>query len=71
MGYQKVYIKTINGFFDFDMRRYKTDGSLKTWFINIIKDCVRSQSLCISDGATCLKNQNKAVFGQNVVLVLD
>ncbi|MDX2302907.1 MAG: hypothetical protein NW226_08905 [Microscillaceae bacterium] len=31
MGYQKVYLKTINGFFDFDMRRYKTDSGLKTW----------------------------------------
>jgi hypothetical protein len=31
MGYQKVYMKTINGFFDFDMRRYKTEAGLKTW----------------------------------------
>jgi hypothetical protein len=31
MGYQKVYMKTINGFFDFDMRCYKTDAGLKTW----------------------------------------
>lgn len=27
--------------------------------------------VCISDGATCLKNQNKAIFGQNVVHILD
>ena len=27
--------------------------------------------VCISDGATCLKNQNKAIFGENVVHILD
>jgi hypothetical protein len=27
--------------------------------------------VCISDGATCLKNQNKTVFGKNVVHILD
>jgi hypothetical protein len=27
--------------------------------------------VCISDGATCLKNQNKAIFGQQVVHLLD
>lgn len=31
MGYQKVHIKTLNGFFDFEMRRYKTDAGLRTW----------------------------------------
>lgn len=32
MGYQDVYIKTLNGFFDFRLRRYKTEQGLKTWF---------------------------------------
>lgn len=27
--------------------------------------------VCISDGARCLKNQNKAIFGENVVHLLD
>lgn len=31
MGHQKVYIKTLNGFFDFNLRRYKTQDGVKTW----------------------------------------
>ena len=35
------------------------------------KDTFCLPVVCISDGATCLKNQNKAVFGKNVAHILD
>lgn len=35
------------------------------------KDTSALPAVCISDGATCLKNQSKAVFGQKVVHILD
>ena len=35
------------------------------------KDVSKIPIVCISDGATCLKNQNKAIFGDHVVHILD
>ena len=35
------------------------------------KDTSALPAVCISDGATCLKNQNKAISGQNMRCILE
>jgi hypothetical protein len=47
------------------------DKLVKSVLSKHYKDTSALPLVCISDGATCIKNQNKAIFGENVVHILD